>query len=120
MKKINVLLVDDMVLVLESTAAFLKREFNVYTAGNGKEAWDILQSQEIDCLVTDANMPTMNGFELLTKIDEKNYDIKTILVNGAYDMSAKGESVGLKVDAYIQKPYWPNDLIETIKNLFGS
>ncbi len=117
MSNSNILLVDDVDLVLKPTASFLKREFNVFTASNGIEAWNILSAQGVDCLITDVNMPIMNGIELLKKMKENNCDIKTIVVSGTYDLSAKEEFTGLEVDAYFTKPYRPSDLIKKVKTL---
>ena len=117
MNNINVLLVDDIDLVLEATSSFLKKEFNVFTASNGMEAWNILKAQEVDCLVTDVNMPVMNGIELLKTMKEKKCDIKTIVVSGNYELSVEEDFAGLKVDAYFEKPYPPRDLVEMTKTL---
>ncbi|MBE9504454.1 MAG: response regulator, partial [Proteobacteria bacterium] len=64
MEKQIILLVDDEPVLLESTAEYLSKEFHVHLASNGAEAWEILNKENIDCLVTDINMPVMNGFEL--------------------------------------------------------
>ena len=117
MNNIKVLLVDDVDFVLASTRSSLKREFDVYTATNGKEALDILQSRKIDCLVTDINMPVMDGIELLKEINENGIDIKTIVIQGTYDHRLKKAFTGLKVDIFIKKPYLPNDLIKGIRTL---
>ena len=120
MKVNSILLVDDLDIVLEPTANFLKRKFDVFTASNGIEAWDILESRKIDCLITDVNMPVMDGIELLKKMKGNDYKIKTIVVSGAYDLTDKKSFSGLEVDEYIAKPYLPNDLIRAINTLLES
>ena len=116
----TVLLVDDEAIVLEAIAFSLKREFNVFTASNGMAAWDILEAQKIDCLITDVNMPVMNGIELLEKMKGNDCKIKTIVVSGAHSLTDKKSFSGLEVDAYITKPFRANDIARTIKTLLES
>ena len=117
MNNINVLLVDDAKMVLEVSANSLKREFNVFTALNGKEAWEMLKSQKFDCLVTDVNMPVMDGIELIRKMKENNLDIKTIVISSKYDLFTNKEYAEVTADATFRKPYPPSDLVEMIKTL---
>jgi len=64
------------ILVAEDTPFFAKIEkkyiesagYNVLEAANGKEAWDILQDKNVDALVSDIEMPLMDGFELIRRI----------------------------------------------------
>ena len=114
---INILLVDDVHITLESSAYSLKRYFNVFTALNGMEAWNVLESQRIDCLITNVNMPVMNGVELLKRVQKNNYYIETIMVSGVYDLSIEEEFAGLNVDAYITKPYVVGGITGRIKTL---
>jgi GAF domain-containing protein/FixJ family two-component response regulator len=64
----NLLFVDDeetLLFILESRFEEYKDHFNVFTARNGKEAVEILESTVIDFVLTDLNMPEMDGIELL-------------------------------------------------------
>ena len=64
----NILFVDDeetLLFILESRFEEYKDHFNVFTARNGKEAVEILESTVIDFVLTDLNMPEMDGIELL-------------------------------------------------------
>ena len=117
LNNINVLLVDDEPLVLDCNAMCLKKQFNIFKASNGLEAWNILKTQEIHCLVTDVNMPVMNGIELIEKNREANYNIRTIVASGSDDPNISERISELEVDAYLPKPYQVEDLQEIIKNL---
>ena len=79
------------------------------------EAWDIITTQKIDCLVTDIDMPVMNGIELIRKMKENNYDIKTIMVSGNYDLFSNGQYAEVEVAARIRKPFPPSDLIKMMR-----
>ncbi len=72
----NTNLAEKRVLLVEDTPFFLKLErqylesagYTVITALNGREAWELLQEEEVDLVVSDIEMPLMNGYELVKKI----------------------------------------------------
>ncbi|MEA3314268.1 MAG: diguanylate cyclase, partial [Campylobacterota bacterium] len=106
----NLLLVDDSKVYLNMVKGMLeKMKFNVYTASNGVEALDILEnSGEIFKLVlTDFNMPEMDGMELTMKIREK-YDkdrlgVIVLSSNDSPDISTQFISIG--ANDFLNKPY---------------
>ena len=64
----NILIVDDeksLILSLQAGFESYKDQFNVLTAGNGREAMSIIESTKLDLVVTDLKMPVMDGLELL-------------------------------------------------------
>lgn len=70
----NILFVDDeetLLFIMESRFEEYKDHFNVFTARNGKEAVEILESTVIDFVLTDLNMPEMDGIELLIYMGTK-------------------------------------------------
>ena len=74
---INLLIVDDMhinIEVLEMELKNIELVKNIYTATNGKDAYDIILKNPIDLVLTDYEMPKMNGIELIKKV----LDTKTI------------------------------------------
>lgn len=79
----NLLLVDDELDLLESLSDILDIDgkFNkIYTAGSAKEALELLKKQHIDVMVTDVNMPSMTGPELVKEVinNYKNYNFLNI------------------------------------------
>lgn len=120
MKSPNILIVDDVDDVLESTELLLKREFNVFTASNEIQAWQILKSENIDCLVVDLELNGISGIELIKKMHQNNYITKTILIGGSYLLINEELLKSADVGAYIKKPYDPSYLIKTVKTLLGS
>ena len=70
----NVLVVDDeetLLLIMVNRFEDYADQFNVFTARNGKEAVEVLESESIDFLVTDLKMPEMDGIELLALMSSK-------------------------------------------------
>ena len=79
----NVLIVDDeetLLLIIESRFEDYKDQFNVLTAPNGKVAIEILESNVIDFVVTDLNMPILDGIELLAYMSAKFPTIPAIAI----------------------------------------
>jgi two-component system sensor histidine kinase/response regulator len=104
MKK-NILLVDDEPMVLEVTARMLRENgFIVEEASSGSDALKLLHKGRTNLLITDMQMPGMNGVELIHRAHEKFPDIEVIIVS-AYGTEAtrhKLEQTG--VFGYIDKP----------------
>ncbi|HQL42706.1 MAG TPA: response regulator, partial [Spirochaetota bacterium] len=101
----TVLVVDDEESIRDILSRYLQlKGYAVLTAGNGHSAMDILQSQPVDLVLTDLNMPNVNGRELLKRMAEKFPDIPKIVLSG-YG-SNEDMLVALKSGAYdfIQKP----------------
>ncbi|MFO7606411.1 MAG: response regulator [Desulfurivibrionaceae bacterium] len=115
MKKI--LLVDDEKNFLLSLADMLKankNDFSVETAGNGKEASGIIDSQKIDLVVTDLNMPEMDGFELIAHISQVDPEIPVIAMTayGTPEMESRLNNMG--AFQYIEKPIDFDSLLNMI------
>jgi CheY-like chemotaxis protein len=65
------LVVDDSMLIRHTVCRFFEeRGFDVYSASNGLEAWEMLQQSRPDLIVTDLSMPKMTGTELITAVKE--------------------------------------------------
>ena len=107
MKK-KVLVVDDFEntrKVIEFTLNHLGAE--ILTAGNGKEALDIIQEQKIDLLITDLNMPVMDGIELTQILrEDSNYMfIPIIMLTTERNADKRKKADEVKVTAWVQKPF---------------
>jgi len=103
----HVLIVDDEGLFTRSMAeglAALDPTLQVSTAADGRLAMGLLESQPIDLVVTDLQMPEMDGFELLAYLSRR-FPLLPVLVMTAFgtpDLEARLHSLG--VDRYIEKP----------------
>lgn len=116
----NVLFVDDD----QEMCKYVKRtlgikHFNITTCNNGKEAINILLSQEIDIVVTDVVMPIMDGFTLCKNI-KNNINIShipIIILTSRTADTDRIESYENGADIYISKPFNTDVLIASIRNL---
>ncbi|NLM60793.1 MAG: response regulator, partial [Clostridiales bacterium] len=69
----NILIADDENDIRNLIKISLEENgYTVLTAQNGKEAWDILTSREVDLAILDVMMPVMDGFNLLRRIRERS------------------------------------------------
>ncbi|MEM6718080.1 MAG: response regulator transcription factor [Bacteroidota bacterium] len=102
----RVLLVDDHEIVLDGISYLLQKEDTVEVIGqtyNGQKALDYLNHSDIDLVITDINMPVMNGIELAKTIRREAPNIKIIMLTMSSDISSIQNAIQAGVDGYILK-----------------
>lgn len=107
--QISILVVDDekaVVLTFEKLLSKTFPDIKVYTAENGKEAWDIITVHHPNIVISDINMPVMDGFQLLIKVrSNPDYnDIVFILLTGNTEVSERIKALDKGADEFITKP----------------
>jgi CheY-like chemotaxis protein len=113
----TILVVDDDELIREFTAAYLETlsiRPMVLTAKNGAEAIDVLKARKMDLVLTDLNMPVIDGFELLAYISANHPDIKTIAMTGVQSSDIDEKLRFLGTRHCMEKPFSIEDLNEKI------
>lgn len=111
----SVLIVDDEEEIRELIGLQLDepdRQF--YYAGNGVEAIDILNKQNIDLIISDIAMPKMNGFELLRKVKLLGFNIPVIILTGHADSMVANQLRTYSVRSFINKPWSRGELDEAV------
>lgn len=111
----NVLVVDDVPFVRDSTAAVLSDEFAVVSAACAEEALLVMARTPIDVVCADLVMPGMGGLELLRRVGTMPGHIGRILVTGYSDFldrqgGGRAESVYVLI-----KPYQPEQLCKVVQ-----
>lgn len=119
----TILVVDDSVTTrqIEQTI-FEKDGYNVEVAGDGIEALEKLRVKHIDAIVTDIEMPRMNGNILLDNIrrSEEYSKIPVIVVSGAYDRESRQQFLDAGAQDYIVKSdFQRGNLLQSVKELLG-
>ncbi|WP_207259605.1 chemotaxis response regulator CheY [Desulfovibrio sp. Huiquan2017] len=94
---------------------------NIVEADDGSTAWEVLNKDNIDFIVSDWNMPTMSGIELLRKVraSEEYSDIPFLMVTAEAQQENIIEAVQAKVSNYIVKPFTPETLGQKIDKIFS-
>lgn len=93
---------------------------NVVEADDGTTAWEVLNRDNIDFIVSDWNMPHMTGIELLRKVraSEEYADLPFLMVTAEAQQENIIEAVQAKVSNYIVKPFTPDTLKQKIDKIF--
>ena len=120
MKK-GILIVDDEVQILRSLKRLLANSnFTIFTAQSGAEAINILNLHNIDLLITDINMPDMDGYTLLKEVRKLYPSIIRIVLSGYIDgeilFKVKQENLA---KLYIFKPWKNQEFINIIDQIFA-
>ena len=116
MDKIKTLLfVDDEPNILSALKrVFLDDEFEVITASSGKEALKVLESKDVQLIVSDQRMPEMTGTELFKKAREMKPEVMRIILTGFADMDAAVDSINNgQIYQFIYKP-WNDEELRSI------
>jgi chemosensory pili system protein ChpA (sensor histidine kinase/response regulator) len=113
-----VLVVDDSITVRRVTQRLLKREgFRVSLAADGLQALEMLQGEKPSVVLTDIEMPRMDGFDLVRNIrgDTRLSDMPIIMITSRIAEKHRDYARELKVDHYLGKPYPEDELIALVR-----
>ncbi len=118
-EEVKILIVEDNEDLRKYMILFLQEFYSVLFAENGEQGLEILETHNVQLIVSDVMMPIMDGFEFCQKVKSQieTSHIPVILLTAL--SSAENTSTGLEkgADAYISKPFDENVLLSQIKNL---
>jgi DNA-binding response OmpR family regulator len=123
MNDTKILIVEDSPTQAEQLIYILeKNDYQVLSAGNGKEALELLQNNEISIIISDVIMPEMDGYELCWQIksNEKFKRIPVILLTHLSDSKDVLKGLECGADNFITKPYDENYLCSRIRYLLAN
>ena len=119
----NLLVVDDSATTRMLISLTLKKEgrYNITEVSNGKEAVDMLGDGSVDCVLTDINMPHMNGLDLITYIRSKHSEPKVpiIVITTQGEEESRDEGLKKGANAYLTKPISGPKLVSLVKELLA-
>jgi DNA-binding NtrC family response regulator len=111
MEKYRILLVDDDKTILTVFSKSLEKSgYSVTTAQGGVEAFSILNHQRFHLVITDLNMPAINGIQVLERSKHLYPDSVAIILTGYGDLSSAVDALRLDADDYLLKPCDPDEL----------
>lgn len=121
----NILLVDDSVTV----RAVISKALNLagveiselYHAGNGQEALEVLQKEWVDLVFCDISMPVMDGEELVAEMKRNGMieSIPVVIVSSAGSAPRVASLKASGVRDYVQKPFTPERIREVVDSVMG-
>ncbi|MDX1763891.1 MAG: response regulator [bacterium] len=119
MAKSNILIVEDSPTMRQLIMFSLKRmnDCNLVEASDGVDGWKKLSGQEFDLILTDINMPVMDGLKLVSLIrsDAKKKDIPIIIITTEGAEEDRNRGLALGANDYISKPIQSHTLLEVVK-----
>ena len=114
----KVLIAEDERVMRFMITDFLQNfDIEVLQAENGLDAYVLWKNENPDLLLTDINMPKMNGIDLLKKVKEKNPDFPVIVMTGVNVDTAKNLAQECHANAILEKPFKMKDLMALIFKL---
>ncbi len=84
----------------------------VLSAGNGVEALKLIEQNPVDIMVTDIQMPKMNGIDLIREIQTRNHPMKIIIISGFAEFEYAQEAIKFNVSDYLLKPFASRKLLD--------
>jgi DNA-binding response OmpR family regulator len=115
----RLLIVEDNPDMQNFIRSVLCEDFRVSTASDGLQAWEAIQKQQPDLVVSDVMMPNMDGFELYRRM-KSTYDtslIPIILLTSLSEKTQQLQGLGLGADDYLTKPFDITLLVQRIKSI---
>ena len=117
-EKERILIVDDEESVRDMISSIVNQiGYEAVTAGNGREALEILRNNSSPIMVTDLKMPEMDGFELIKSTRAEFPDTRIICMTGYGSSSSYTDLVALGAADYITKPFTADDLIAKLNRV---
>ena len=118
----NLLIAEDQSMLRDAMATLLSMQDSVESvlqAKNGKEAIDLISTNDIDVAILDVEMPEATGLDVLEYIRSNNIDCKVVIVTTFKRMGYFERAIKNNVDAYILKDRSIDELMKTISNVLA-
>ena len=115
-----ILVVDDSETVRKLLTLTLRMKgYQIVTAGDGAEALERLSVSSVDLVITDLNMPEMDGYELVSTIRREgpNRDVPVIMLSTEGEEEDRQRGLDAGVDLYLPKPASPQQLLYSVEKL---
>ena len=122
-KQKKIVIVDDFTGVRSIVRESLERKgFLVLEASSGEEAMKYFDGTQVDLLITDIDMPDMNGAQLITRVrDLTRYMFTPVVVlSGVRKERVQDQLEDLNIAAYIQKPFEISHFYKVVERLTGT
>ncbi|MHC4187053.1 MAG: response regulator [Planctomycetota bacterium] len=120
MTKVKVLVVDDEIHIIHVVGIKLRNNgFEVFTAENGQQAYEIACSEKPDVVITDFQMPIMTGLELIEELrkNKETQDIPVIMLTARGFAIEQDQEERLRISQCLSKPFSPKELLRSIEDV---
>ncbi len=118
MLMLKILIVEDDPSILQLYSIVLKKAgYDTIEVKNGMEAWDVIEKEHIDLVITDIMMPVMDGYELVRLLRETNSMLPVLMITAKEDFPSKNKGFSLGTDDYMVKPVDLDEMVLWVKAL---
>ncbi len=114
---VKILLVDDQPRLLDQAELFLekrKESLNIETSGSPKKGLEMISEREYDVIVSDYQMPCMDGLEFLETVRKNENGIPFIMFTGKGREEVAKKALNLGADRYLQKKGNPEEMFSRL------
>lgn len=115
--KFSLLYVEDDSILLDAYTDFLSEYFIIYKASSGAEGLELYKKYKPDIIITDINMPNMNGLELIREIRKNDSETICIISSAYSDEERLLQATDLFLTKYIVKPMTYSDILEILESV---
>jgi DNA-binding NtrC family response regulator len=118
-KQVTVLIVDDEEPIRDAIAFDFNRSgFKILFAENGNQAFELVQSEKVDLVISDLQMPECDGVSLLRKMRQAEFTIPFIFISGGLTLT-ESECMKLGAQKFLPKPFDYKELHHSALEILG-
>lgn len=112
----SILVVDDELLIRDLLYDFFSGQgWDITVAENGEKALEILRDREVDLVLSDIKMPTMDGLALASELRQSHPGLPVVLMTGYPSVDTAVAALRTRVDDYVIKPFNINQLFKLVE-----
>ena len=116
----TILVVEDEKLMLRLLEkVFSQKGYQVFAVSDGEEAIEIYSyhGSKIDIVLLDVGLPRMTGWQVFSKMQQENPDVRVVIASGYLEPKRKADMTCAGVKDFVTKPYRLDDVVRTIENV---
>lgn len=114
----TILVVEDEKDIRNMMCEYLKNNgFHVYEASDGEKAFELLENQYIDLVITDIMMPNMDGYRLTKELRNSEYNMPILMITAKESIEDKEKAYDQGIDDYMVKPIILREMVLRVNSL---
>src|SRR5688572_7712311 len=118
--KTNILVVDDSLETVELIKRNLESVgYQVYSANHVQSAVALLETLQVNLVITDLKMPGENGIELVRHVSENYKGVGTLVITGFPSIQGAVESIKIGAEEYLVKPFTDEELFKSVERVLS-
>lgn len=118
MKPVKILIADDHAIVAESLGMLIDMQDNyevIGTVSNGWQALNFIESNHIDIIIADLQMPLLNGINMTLRLREKSSEVRVIILTMSEEADDIREGLKAGIHGYVMKSAEKSELLQAIE-----